>query len=177
MRKRDPVLVPRSSVAIADAIDLDRVPKVMEERWDELRKSSVDLAVQRAVYRALIFRESWKRAGQIEGVSHQTAWHAARRFGLERSKEDVTSGYRRIVTLVQDEIEHRLTENPEEIHTRDLALVSKSAGEQLQKAEEAETPGSYMSVLDALAKRLREGGTLKLEITGAPQTIDVTPAR
>lgn len=162
-----------------DELDLTSVPipKEFDEPWLALRASRAPEAVQRAIYRATILDQPWKEAIRIEQVDRQLSWGWARRVGLAgRSRANLLRGYSRVAALGQDILEERLVEDADAIPTGVVAKVTEVASSQLQKAHESDTPSGYLSVLDALAQRIREGATLRLEVSGSDAgVLDVTP--
>jgi hypothetical protein len=68
----------------------------------------------------------YREAALAAGLrSHQDVYRAAKRLGLlEVHTTRLVEGYKRIADLSNQELERRLAESPEEISTKDLAVVS-----------------------------------------------------
>jgi hypothetical protein len=140
-------------------------------------------AALRLVVRGEPYREAAKQAGL---ASHQDVYRRARALGLaEGHVEELKTQYRRLASLSNMELEHRLTEDPDKISDRDMIVISGVAADKLARLESQ--PSSAESPLSRLFEMLHQGG--RLEIVG-PQgsaaierggeretpTIDITPA-
>jgi len=124
------------------------------------------------------FRDAAREVGL---ASHQDLHRAAKRLGLlEVHTTRLVEGYKRIADLSNQELERRLAESPDEISTKDLAVVSGIAADKISQYENWRTrshdprasAGAFMDRLAALEATL----TIKVE-QSAPPTIDVTPRK
>jgi len=165
--------------AEADASDVDAplevgrirtapVPLEIRDAWKRmLKKSTLSNAMLRAVYRAAVLGDSWKRAAKVEGVTMQSVWDNARRYGLAgRNRRLAKDGFDRIVGLSQDLIEERLTAKKPDIKTKDVAIVLGIAAEHATKlTQDEEATSTYAGFLDRLAQSIEAGGTVALSLT------------
>ena len=154
------------------------VPPEAEEGWQKLCSSRSGPKMRRAVYRAIALHTPWREAARIEGVDHMDAWRTARRHGLtSRSKQSLLDGLSRVASLTLEEIESRLLENPGDIDIKQLAVINGIATDKLAREwEKRGAPTAYTSLLDQLADKLKDGSSVKLELSiQGPDTIDVTP--
>jgi len=156
------------------------VPPEFAEAWTRVAESSIEDRMRRALLR-IVYGSSCREAAREEGyASHQDVARAARRFGLlDASKERLLNGARRVAQLSQDELEERLTAEPEEIGAKDLAIIAGIAIDKVARAEHwdrgASDAGGYISMLDRLAESIRERGIeLKIELSpSAPARNDL----
>jgi hypothetical protein len=107
-------------------------------------------------------------AREVGLASHQDLHRAAKRLGLlEVHTTRLVEGYKRIADLSNQELERRLAESPEEISTKDLAVVSGIAADKVSAYEgwrhrNHDPAAAAAAAVDRLAAL---EGKLKLEIT------------
>ena len=115
----------------------------------------------------------YRHAAEAVGYRSPKDLHGwAKRAGLlEVHSDRLIAGYRRIAHLSNQELERRLEESPEEIGTKDLAVVAGIASDKIAKYErwgsgETKGPGTIDRWAELLDRVLGQGGatiTMKLE--------------
>ena len=105
------------------------------------------------------YRDAAREAGL---ASHQDLHRAAKKPGLlEIHSSQLVGGFRRLVDLTNEELERRLVEHPDEISTKDLAVVGGIATDKVAKFEGWGRDQGSSSVASQVADRLGAlGGTL-----------------
>ncbi len=112
-------------------------------------------------------------------------YRAAKRYGLiDVRTNKLIDRHRRISNLAGEELEHRLTEDPNKISTQQLGILQGISTDKVLASEKASVPdgGQYLSALDRLAEKVLEAGAgfeLQLSVKpfspGSDEVIDVTP--
>lgn len=139
-------------------------------------------AAVRLVAEGMAFRDA---AVQVGYRDHREVYRWAKRAGLlEVHTKRLVDSYRRIAALSNAELERRLTEAPEEIATKDLAVISGISADKAAKYEgwgkqADDDPGPHR-MLDWLEEMVKSGRNLELKVSPHPrdaEAIDVRPAR
>lgn len=179
---------PRHLPAITDP--LPPIPTEAQAIWDRdivgptsrvTEKTSIALAYWLNGY-------SWRECSEIVGWKDETC-KGARRVASQTGLYDVAARTdrligqsRRIAAKAGEELERRLTEKPEDIDTKQLAVVrgieiDKVATREGWRSKGAQEGPSYVGALTELAEQLRSGDkvSLKLEVSKESDAIDVTP--
>jgi hypothetical protein len=159
------------------------VPREYAEAWARVADSGIDDRMRRALLR-VAYGSSCREAARDEGyASHQDVARAARRFGLLDAKKDrIINGARRVAQLAQDELEDRLSEKPDDIGARDLAIIAGIAIDKVARAEKWDAgndgPTTLADMLNSLADFLPPGEkiNLKLEVERR-EAVEVFPIR
>ena len=143
----------------------------------------------KSALRRIACGESIRGAAEAEGYSsHSDVYRYAKQYGIvDVRTQRVMDGHRHIARLSGEELERRLTTEPEKISPSQLAVISGISTDKLLAHEKNQTDdgSSYISALEQMAQRVAESGaSLELKVTvgpaqpgatGAHETIDVTP--
>jgi hypothetical protein len=130
--------------------------------------------------------EAVRAASELEGyASHADVYRAAKRYGLiDVRTNKLIDRHRRISNLAGEELENRLTEDPNKISTQQLGILQGISTDKVLASDKASVPdgGQYLSALDRLAEKVLEAGVgfeLQLSVKStqpnADVVIDVTP--
>lgn len=126
-------------------------------------KSAVTLVAQ-----GLPYREAAAAQGYAD---HRETYRWAKRAGLlEVHSTQLVAGFRRVAELSSAEIERRLVEEPEQITTKDLAVIAGISADKIAKAERwgsdggrnEDQPNRWLGALSAVLER--GGATLTVSI-------------
>jgi hypothetical protein len=174
----------------APAADLPAIAKEVEEAWTQIEQSNLGDRMKRALRRVaggLAIRES----AEAEGYSgHADLYRYAKRFGLvDVRTKAIINTHRNVAKLAGEEMERRLSEDPDAIKTSALAIIGGISTDKVLVHEKTETDdgASYISALEKVAAEIvASGQALKIQVeigptlpgadaTGSHETIDVTP--
>jgi len=159
------------------------LPKVYARGWRRAVQGSHEPAILRALFRVAT-GESLTEAKEAEGCSRSHLWKLARRYGLGApGKAQLLEGQRRLSKLSGDLLEQRMTDDPDDVSTRDLTVIGGVAIDKIANAEGwgriQQGDVNYGSALESVAARIIEGGGT-IELTIKPrdpdaEAIDITP--
>src|SRR5262245_50692578 len=141
-------------------------------------------AALRLVAEGTPYREAAEQAGYRD---HREVYRWAKKAGLvEVHTKQLVASCKRIVALSNAELERRLIEAPEEISSKDLAVISGISADKAARYEgwgkqgDRDEAGITSPFLDRLEAAVRAGKTVKLEVSPRPvdaDAIDVKPVR
>ncbi len=169
---------------------LPEIPEENAKGWELIQDSQLGDRMKRAL-RRVATGESYRQASQAEGYKdHKRVWVHAHKYGLiDLRTERLISQVRRTTHLSLALVEHRLTEDPDAVTTKDAVIVAGIGLDKLAKRErwgqEPEGENLGDKLLEIAAQIVKAPGALDLHvsISGAePQdpvaaAIDVTPGK
>ena len=168
--------------------DLPAIAKEAEEAWTQIEQSNLGDRMKSAL-RRIACGESIRGAAEAEGYSsHSDVYRYAKQHGIvDVRTQRVMDGHRHIARLSGEELERRLTTEPEKISPSQLAVISGISTDKVLAHEKNQTDdgAGYLGALEKVAAQFAESGkTLELRVSlgptapgggGAHETIDVTP--
>ena len=168
--------------------DLPAIAKEAEEAWTQIEKSNLGDRMKSAL-RRIACGESIRGAAEAEGYSsHSDVYRYAKQFGIVDVRTNrLIDGHRRVARLSGEELERRLTTEPEKISASQMAVIAGISTDKVLAHEKNQTDdgASYLSALEKVAAQFAERGkTVELRVslgptapgaTGSHETIDVTP--
>jgi hypothetical protein len=175
---------PINSVAVRPDEDLPVLPSELEDAWQKVEQSKLGDRMRSAL-RLIACGENVRASAEIVGLaSHADVYRAAKRYGLiDVRTNKLIDRHRRISNLAGEELENRLTEDPDKISTQQLGILQGISTDKVLASDKASVPdgGQYLSALDRLAEKVLEAGAgfeLRLSVKPQPsadEVIDVTP--
>ena len=171
-----------------ETVDLPALTAGTEAAWKEVEASNLGDRMKRAL-RRVAGGEGVRESAEAEGYSDsRDLYRYAKRFNLIDARlAAIVSTHRNVAKLGVEEIERRLIEDPDQVKTPALAILTGISTDKAMAYEKLQTDdgASYLSALEKAAARFVEGGQvleLKVSIgpaqsgtTGPHETIDVTP--
>ena len=130
--------------------------------WEAVEKSQFNARFKRSL-RHIACGDTFREAAQEEGYAdHADLGKAAKKFGLTTaSSERVVTRIRNVANLTMAELERRLEEAPEDIASKELAIIGGIATDKLAKKERwgaaGDRPEGERSALEQLADAASKG--------------------
>ena len=145
-----------------------------------IQLSEVDLRVEKAL-RLRAGGKSWSAIGDELNTDSGNLYRACVARGYKSEQKSRRAYFAALHAEIADEAGRQLLErlqNGEVLTSKELAVVGGISTDKVRDAEgwsrqEADDGASWLA---ALAKRLPEGQSVKLEVS-KPRTVDVTPGR
>ncbi|MCH8890621.1 MAG: hypothetical protein IH827_06055, partial [Myxococcales bacterium] len=111
-----------------DELALEELPEIPEENleaWEKIEATQIQPRMKRALHR-LACGESFRKASESEGYkSFANLFRYAQKHGLiSMTDKALINQFRRTTCKSLDEIEHRITEDPDSMSVKDLAVIA-----------------------------------------------------
>ena len=174
-----------------DELALEELPEIPEENleaWEKIEATQIQPRMKRALHR-LACGESFRKASESEGYkSFANLFRYAQKHGLiSMTDKALINQFRRTTCKSLDEIEHRITEDPDSMSVKDLAVIAGIGADKIAKKERwgDRVPEENLGdcLIEIAARILNSGVKVGLSIEGPPMAVndpvasarDVTP--
>ena len=174
-----------------DELALEELPEIPEENleaWEKIEASQIQPRMKRAL-RRLAAGMSLRKAAESEGYKTKASiFRYAQKHGLiSMTDKALVNQFRRTAYKSLDEIEHRITEDPDSVSVKDLAVIAGISADKIAKKERwgDRLPEENLGdcIIEIAEIVVRRGGKLGLTIEGPPIAVsdpvasarDVTP--
>jgi len=153
-----------------------------ESGWEAAIASNLQPRMLRALKR-VAQGSPIREAAEAEGYkSHSDLYRHSKRFGLiDARTKAIIAGHRHIALVAGQELERRLTTDPDSISTHATGVIGGISTDKVLAYEKLQTDdgGTYLSALEKVAARVAASGAeLELKVTikpgeSEPETVEL----